>query len=90
MLPIEAGTPFRELVDIYGAAKLTEIHRQREDWQKQASRDLAEGKTAHALKAYKDKRALTQTGDASEAMEALVEQYAMDHVARSPSATRLA
>ncbi|WP_299628106.1 AAA family ATPase [uncultured Tateyamaria sp.] len=42
--PIEAGTPFRDLVDKHGAAQLTEIHRQRADWQKQASKDLAAGK----------------------------------------------
>ena len=88
--PIEAGTPFRDLVDIHGAAKLTEIHRQREDWQKQASRDLAEGKTDQAIKAYKDKRAMKQSVDVTEAMEALVEQYAMDAMSDDKAATRLA
>jgi hypothetical protein len=29
--PIEAGAPFRDLADIHGAAKLTEIHRQKAD-----------------------------------------------------------
>ena len=88
--PIEAGTPFRDLVDIHGAAKLTEIHRQRDDWQKRASRDLAEGRTDRALKAYKDKHALKQSSDVSEAMEALVEQYAMDTMAQGKGVTRLA
>ena len=88
--PIEAGTPFRDLVDIHGAAKLTEIHRQRDDWQKQASRDLAEGKADQALRTYKDRKAVKQSGDVSEAMEALVEQYAMDHAASGTSETRLA
>ena len=88
--PIEAGTPFRDLVDIHGAAKLTEIHRQREDWQKQASRDLAEGKTDQALRNYKDRKAIKQSGDVSEAMEALVEHYAIDHAATGTSETRLA
>ncbi len=88
--PIEAGTPFRDLVDFHGAARLTEIHRQREDWQKLASRDLAEGRTNQALKAYKDRHALKQSGDVSEAMEALVEQYAMDSMADDKGGTRLA
>ncbi|MEO1346755.1 MAG: Ti-type conjugative transfer relaxase TraA, partial [Pseudomonadota bacterium] len=69
---------------------LTEIHRQREDWQKRASRDLAEGKTDQAIKAYKDKRAMKQSGDVTEAMEALVEQYAMDAMSDDKAATRLA
>ncbi|MEM6311929.1 MAG: AAA family ATPase [Pseudomonadota bacterium] len=88
--PIEAGTPFRDLVDIHSAAKLTEIHRQREDWQKQASRNLAEGNTDRAMRTYRDKNSIKQSGKISEAMEALVEQYAMDSMADDPVATRLA
>ena len=88
--PIEAGTPFRDLVDIHGAAKLTEIQRQREGWQKRATRDLADGKTDHALKAYKANRALKQSDDVSEAIEALVERYAMDSMADDKAVTRLA
>ncbi len=47
--PIEAGTPFRDLVEKHGAARLTEIHRQKEGWQKQASKDLAEARSHRAL-----------------------------------------
>ncbi len=88
--PIEAGTPFRDMVDLHGVAKLIEIHRQRDAWQKQASRDLAEGRTDQALKAYKDRHALKRSGDVSEAIEALVEQYAMDCMAEDKGGTRLA
>lgn len=87
--PIEAGTSFRDLVDIHGAAKLKEIHRQKADWQKQAARDFAEGNTAKGLKAYKDRGAVTQTGDANNAIDALVERYAMDALS-NPDQSRLA
>ncbi|MEM7399533.1 MAG: AAA family ATPase [Pseudomonadota bacterium] len=85
--PIEAGTPFRDLVAIQGAARLTEIHRQREDWQKTASRDLAAGRVAEALQAYSERQYVTQD---REALEALVETYAMDAAASGSSVTRLA
>ena len=50
--PIEAGRPFLHLIDRVGAARLTEIHRQNEDWQKHASRDQAAGRIQEAVNAY--------------------------------------
>ncbi|MEO0363741.1 MAG: AAA family ATPase, partial [Pseudomonadota bacterium] len=78
--PIEAGTPFRDVVERCGAARLTEIHRQREDWQKRASRDLAEGRVAEAVEAYEAQGAVRAGEDA---FEALVESYAMGVIADS-------
>ncbi|MBG6166889.1 hypothetical protein IWQ54_006591 [Labrenzia sp. EL_195] len=43
--PINAGTPFRDLVDSVDCARLTEVHRQQEDWQRQATRDFANKQT---------------------------------------------
>ena len=85
--PIEAGTPFRALVDQQGAATLSEIHRQCEDWPKQASRDLARGDIAKAMTAYENKGAVRRGGDA---LEALVESYAMDVAANGDAVSRLA
>lgn len=88
--PIEAGTPFRRVVEARGAAQLTEIHRQREGWQKQASKDLAAGRVAEALEPYRACGSVThgETRDAS--LEALVETYAMDVAADGPEVSRLA
>ncbi|MEP1522966.1 AAA family ATPase [Ascidiaceihabitans sp.] len=88
--PIEAGTPFRDVVRNVGAAHLTEIHRQREDWQKQASRDLAEGRIETAVQSYRDKDAVAHcdTGDA--AIEALVAAYTMDTEAEGAAQSRMA
>lgn len=85
--PIEAGTPFRYLVERHGAAAFTEIHRQRDDWQKRASRDLARGEIATAVEAYAARGAVTE---GEHAFDALVETYAMDVAACGDGASRLA
>jgi ATP-dependent exoDNAse (exonuclease V) alpha subunit len=76
--PIEAGTPFKDMVAMHGAAELKDIHRQREDWQKHASRDLADGKIEKAVQTYDQRGAVTRTDEKSEAIEALVERDALD------------
>jgi len=49
---IEAGAAFRSIAERHGAAEITEVRRQREDWQRDATRALATGRTAEALAAY--------------------------------------
>ena len=49
---IEAGAAFRSITERHGAAEITEVRRQREDWQKEATRALATGRTGEALAAY--------------------------------------
>ncbi|WP_163571335.1 AAA family ATPase, partial [Klebsiella pneumoniae] len=41
--PIEAGAAFRAIVDRVGYAELGIIYRQREEWMRRASIDLARG-----------------------------------------------
>ena len=50
--PIEAGAPFRAIVERIGYAELERIYRQREEWMRQASLDLARGHVAKAIGAY--------------------------------------
>ncbi|WP_300035639.1 AAA family ATPase [uncultured Roseobacter sp.] len=88
--PIEAGTPFRRVVKDQGAARLTEIHRQNADWQKQASRGLAAGELTKAVDQYRKMDAVTQVNDQADAIEALVETYAMDIAANGATKSRLA
>ncbi|WHP68766.1 AAA family ATPase [Phaeobacter inhibens] len=88
--PIEAGTPFRQIVKTHGAARLTEIHRQKADWQKQASRDLADGDMWTALSSYEKRGAVSRSDTRDTAIEALVETYAMDVAAHGASKSRLA
>ena len=49
---IEAGAAFRSIHERHGGAEIGEVRRQREDWQRDATRDLASGKTGIALEAY--------------------------------------
>jgi ATP-dependent exoDNAse (exonuclease V) alpha subunit len=48
--PIEAGAAFRAIADRIGYAELETIYRQREQWMRDASLDLARGNVAAALK----------------------------------------
>jgi len=88
--PIEAGTPFRDLVERHGAARLTEIHRQREAWQRHASRDLAEGRLQEAVAAYDANGSVHCCTEQETALAALLEQYLKDRMASGRAATQLA
>ena len=47
---IEAGAAFRSIHERHGGAEIGEVRRQREDWQRDATRDLANGKTGMRLR----------------------------------------
>jgi len=49
---IEAGAAFRSIHERHGGAEIGEVRRQREDWQREATRDLASGRTGDAIEAY--------------------------------------
>jgi Ti-type conjugative transfer relaxase TraA len=49
---IEAGAAFRSLTEAHGAVEITEIRRQRDDWQRGATRALATGRTGEAIHSY--------------------------------------
>lgn len=46
---IDAGAAFQSIHDRHGGAEIGEVRRQREDWQRDATRDLATGKTGAAI-----------------------------------------
>ena len=84
---IERGGLFTELRQRHGAAEITEITRQRTDWQRQAARDLAEGRFGEAVAAFDQAGAITWTNDQAGARRALVEAWKRD-AAAEPDATR--
>ena len=53
---IEAGAAFRSIFERHGGAEIGEVRRQREDWQRDATRDLATGRTGDAIHAYDSAR----------------------------------
>ncbi len=78
--PMDPGDAFRGLVAEHGAAQLSEIHRQVSPWQRAASTDLAEGKTAEAVSAYVDRQRVVFSPDRAETVEALASEYANDYL----------
>jgi len=85
---IEAGAAFRSIAERHGAAEITEIRRQREDWQKEATRAFATGRTAEALDAYAT-HGMVHAADTREAARAeLVDRWNRDRQAE-PDKTRI-
>ncbi|MEO1749564.1 MAG: AAA family ATPase, partial [Pseudomonadota bacterium] len=88
--PIQAGTPFKDIADAIGHAELSEIRRQKADWQKAASRALARGETKSALEAYSDHGMVEHCESEHDAITALVEDYMVDWELHGKSKTRVA
>jgi Ti-type conjugative transfer relaxase TraA len=84
---IERGGLFSELKQRHGSAEITEVTRQKVDWQRQAARELAEGNFAEAVSAFAKNGAIVWTQKQDQAREALVERWRQD-TARDPRATR--
>lgn len=61
--PIDAGGPFAALLARYGAAELTDIRRQREEWARQAVKDIAGGHAGPALAEFDRRGLLDQTDE---------------------------
>ena len=72
---IEAGAAFRALSERHGTAEITEIRRQRVDWQRDATRELATGRTAEALDRYEAAGMVHGHATREDARAALVERW---------------
>jgi Ti-type conjugative transfer relaxase TraA len=77
--PIEAGAAFRAIVNRIGYAELETIYRQREDWMRKASLDLARGNVEKALTAYDANIRITGTRLKAEAVERLISDWNHDY-----------
>lgn len=88
--PIEAGTPFKNIIEQNGAARLSEIRRQKSEWQRQASSDLANGNIEMAMRNYSDNGAVHEAESCDHAITNLVDDYIADWKTHGNSHTRLA
>jgi Ti-type conjugative transfer relaxase TraA len=77
--PIEAGAAFRAIVDRIGCAELETIYRQREEWMRAASLDLARGNIEKALDAYQDHGRVFGLDLKAEAVERLIDDWNRDY-----------
>ena len=84
---IERGGLFAELKARHGSVAITEVTRQKVDWQRQAARDLSEGRFEEALVAFARGKAVTWTTKQDEARVSLVERWKQD-TAAAPEKSR--
>ncbi len=85
---IEAGAAFRSIHEHHGGVEITEIRRQRIDWQQDATRHLATGRTGEALAAYADKGMVHAAETREAARVALIDRWDVARQAE-PHATRM-
>ena len=84
--PIEAGAAFRALADRIGYAELETIYRQRQQWMRDASLDLARGNVHKAVDAYTAHGRMIGLRLKDEAVESLIAAWDHDY---NPSTTSL-
>ncbi|WP_213290382.1 Ti-type conjugative transfer relaxase TraA [Bradyrhizobium sp. sGM-13] len=85
---IEAGAAFRSIHDRHGGAEIGEVRRQSEDWQRDATRDLALGRTGNALDAYRSHGMVHEAQTREQARDDLIERWDRDRQA-SPDRSRI-
>ncbi|MFW2233610.1 Ti-type conjugative transfer relaxase TraA [Rhizobium sp. CRRU65] len=86
---IGAGAPFRAIAEAVGHAQLSEVRRQRTDWQKQASIDFASHRTADGLAAYEAHGNIQLKANRDDVLKAIIADYVADRSAH-PNDTRIA
>lgn len=77
--PIEAGAAFRAVADRIGYAELETIYRQRQQWMRDASLDLARGKVGKAVDAYRANGKVVGSDLKAEAVDNLITAWDRDY-----------
>ncbi|TKV70489.1 Ti-type conjugative transfer relaxase TraA [Rhizobium sp. AU243] len=86
---IGAGAPFRAIAEQIGHVELSDIRRQRHDWQRKASVAFATHKTSEGLAAYRDHGDIHFAESRDAAMAQIVHDYVADSETRADG-TRVA
>jgi hypothetical protein len=85
---IEAGAAFRSTFERHGGIEISEVRRQREDWQRDATRDLATGRTGEAIHAYDSHGMVHAAPTREEARDDLIDRWDSERQA-SPDQSRI-
>jgi Ti-type conjugative transfer relaxase TraA len=85
---IEAGAAFRSIHERHGGAEIGEVRRQREDWQRDATRELATGRTGDAIHAYDAHGMVHAAATRGQARDDLIEGWDRERQA-SPDRSRI-
>ncbi|MDR6708320.1 Ti-type conjugative transfer relaxase TraA [Novosphingobium sp. 1748] len=85
---IEAGAAFRSIHERHGGVEITEVRRQHEGWQRDATRHLATGRAGNAIHAYADRDMIHAAETREQARSELVERWDRARQA-APDKTRI-
>jgi hypothetical protein len=85
---IEAGAAFRSIHERHGSVEIGEVRRQREDWQRDATRDLATGRTGDAIHAYDGHGMVHAAPTREQARDDLIDRWDRERQA-SPDQSRI-
>ncbi|WP_299015115.1 Ti-type conjugative transfer relaxase TraA [uncultured Caulobacter sp.] len=85
---IEAGAAFRSIAERHSHVEITEVRRQHEDWQRDATRHLATGRTGEALAAFEARGMVHAAETRDQAREDLVAHWDRDRMAE-PGKSRI-
>jgi Ti-type conjugative transfer relaxase TraA len=85
---IEAGAAFRATAERHGSVEITQIRRQRQDWQRDATRELATGRTAEAIASYDERGRIHAADTRGQARSELIDRWDRDR-AVAPNASRI-
>jgi Ti-type conjugative transfer relaxase TraA len=85
---IEAGAAFRSIHERHGGVEIGEVRRQRQDWQRDTTRDLANRRTGNALEAYLSHGMVHGAQTREQARGDLIERWDRDRQA-SPDRSRI-
>ena len=85
---IEAGAAFRSIAERHGSVEITDIRRQRDGWQRDATRHLATGRTGEAVRAYDERGHLHVAETREQARAEMIDGWDRDRQART-DATRI-
>ncbi|MEJ8307995.1 Ti-type conjugative transfer relaxase TraA [Agrobacterium larrymoorei] len=86
---IGAGSPFRAIAERIGSVELTDIRRQKHDWQREASVAFATHRTAEGLQQYAERNSIRFAKDREQACAELIGDYLADR-AQNPEGSRIA
>lgn len=78
---IEAGAAFRAIHERHGGVEITEVRRQHVEWQQDATRHLATGRTGEAIRAYAERGMVHAADTREQARSELVERWDRERIA---------
>ena len=84
---IEAGAAFRSVAERHGGVEIMEVRRQRVDWQRDATRALATGRTAEAIRAYEEAGHVHAADTRDSARRVLIRGWDEDRLSQGISST---